>query len=69
MFAGALDPTISFGQMFQPTTADIRAFDLIGWDRDVPEPGTYGMFVLGFALFIARSRSKRFAGKGWKPRQ
>ena len=60
MPTGALDPTISFGQMFQPTRADIRVFDLIGWDRvAVPEPGTYGMFAVGLGLLVARGRKRR----------
>jgi len=54
LFIGAMDPTIGPGQIFLPTEADFRAFDLIGYDiAPVPEVSTalFGMCALlgGFA--------------------
>lgn len=61
MYIGALDPTLSSGQIFQITTADLRALDLIGWDIvvTVPEPGSLLLALLaaGGGLLLVRRRS------------
>jgi len=44
---GAMDPTLSYGTISGATYADMRAFDLIGYD--VPEPGTYALMGMGLA--------------------
>ncbi|TAE87536.1 MAG: hypothetical protein EAZ65_05280 [Verrucomicrobia bacterium] len=54
---GALDPTISPQQVFQLSSADLRAFDLIGWDLvSVPEPGLLSLASLTALLFGRRRR-------------
>lgn len=51
VFIGALDPNIAPGQVFQLSQADLRAFDLIGWDLvSVPEPGAAGLLALSLLL-------------------
>jgi uncharacterized protein (TIGR03382 family) len=56
---GALDPTIAPQQVFQLSAADLRAFDLIGWDLvSVPEPGALCWGALT-ALLAGRRRRRR----------
>jgi len=53
---GSLDPTIAPQQVFSPTAADLRAFDLIGWDiASVPEPACALLVYCG-GLLLARRR-------------
>ena len=54
---GSMDPTIAPQQVFQPSGADLRAFDLIGWDIvSVPEPGAVLLLSFGGLLFGIRRR-------------
>lgn len=55
---GSMDPTIAPQQVFEPSGADLRAFDLIGWDIvPVPEPGAVRLLSLGgLMLGIRRLR-------------
>lgn len=54
---GALDPTIAPQQVFQLSDADLRAFDLIGWDLvSVPEPGAAWLGSLAAVLLVRRRR-------------
>ena len=57
---GAIDPTLSLGQEWQVTSADLRALDLVGWEllspsevapAPVPEPSVSTFLLLGFAAF------------------
>lgn len=57
---GLLDPTLAMGELGVITEADIRSFDLIGWDRiaAVPEPSSLIAFGLAaiMGLFTRRRR-------------
>ena len=60
---GLMDPTLDFGQINGISSADLNAFDAIGWEV-VPEPHEYAAaFAVGLAAFAAwRSRNRgRFA--------
>jgi hypothetical protein len=52
---GTMDPTIGYGQIFTPSTADLRALDLIGWDV-VPEPMTAWFITSAGMVTLARRR-------------
>ncbi|MCY7334922.1 MAG: NF038122 family metalloprotease [Chamaesiphon sp.] len=60
---GIMDPTFAFGQLGEISQTDIRAFDVIGWNRAdaavaVPEPANFiGTFI--FAAFGAQLVLKR----------
>ena len=56
---GIMDPTLARNVRFSYTDADLRAFDLMGWDlaQPVPEPGTWA--ALGFAALAVLRRRKR----------
>lgn len=57
LLIGSLDPTIAPQQVFTPSAADLRAFDLIGWDiASVPEPAAVALILLGGFLPLARRR-------------
>lgn len=57
LLIGSMDPTIAPQQVFQLSDADLRAFDLIGWDIvSVPEPGSVLLLSLGGLLFGIRRR-------------
>lgn len=54
---GSMDPTIAPQQVFLPSGADLRAFDLIGWDIvSVPEPASVLLLSLGGLLLGVRRR-------------
>jgi hypothetical protein len=54
---GSMDPTIAPQQVFLPSGADLRAFDLIGWDIvSVPEPASVLLLSLGGLLLGMRRR-------------
>ncbi len=54
---GSLDPTIAPQQVFVLSGADLRAFDLIGWDIvSIPEPASMLLMSLGGLLFGIRRR-------------
>jgi len=56
---GIMDPTAAPGELLTVTALDLIAFDAVGWNLDVPEPGTMmvgATWVLG--LLAARRRSQ-----------
>lgn len=55
---GIMDPTAGFGEFLMISALDISSFDVIGWDIEVPEPGTIGLLVLGL-LAVAATRRRR----------
>ena len=56
---GVMDPTLGAQQVFPITSADIRAFDVIGWDFEfsqqapVPEPGTLELLSVALLSLVA----------------
>ena len=56
VYVGMLDPTLATGTIQHITAADIRAFDLIGYDYSVPEPSTVALLAGGLILLFARKR-------------
>lgn len=57
---GAMDPTLSFGQTFEVTYADIRVLDLLGYNIVVPEPSSVSLLILAaMAGLVRRRRSYR----------
>ena len=58
-YLGIMDPTLPTGQMELITNADLRAFDLIGYElATVPEPASLSALTLG-AVGLRRRRSRR----------
>jgi hypothetical protein len=57
-YIGVMDPTLAAGFIAPVTSADLYAFDLVGYDLTVPEPGTWGMMV-GAALLLGVMRLRR----------
>lgn len=55
-FIGVMDPTLPGGISEQITAADLRAFELIGWDT-VPEPTTSAFVAAAVAVLLRRRRS------------
>ena len=62
---GALDPTLSLGQQWELSSADLRALDLVGWQlvnpqeettSPVPEPSVGALLLLGFAAVTSQRR-------------
>jgi hypothetical protein len=53
---GIMDPTLSSGTFQVVTDADYRALDLIGWDVQVPEPGSLAVIALGAVGLLSRRR-------------
>lgn len=62
---GIMDPTLSSSVVAQPTELDLRAFDVIGWDRvftsePIPEPsGIVLLGIGGLSFCFARVRRKK----------
>jgi hypothetical protein len=55
---GIMDPTLSIGELSHITTADLRAFDLIGYEIvTVPEPSALLLGALGGSFLLRRRRS------------
>jgi len=54
---GIMDPTLSSGFVSPITFADIRAFDLIGYDVAIPEPATFALVGVALVVVIARRRT------------
>ena len=54
---GVMDPTLAAAFISPIRTADVRALDVIGWDVQVPEPGS--VLLLGVAVAGAFRRSGR----------
>lgn len=55
---GVMDPTLATGFISSITSADLRAFDLIGYDLAVPEPAAFALTGIGLlALGILRKRA------------
>lgn len=53
---GAMDPTLDYGQIFIPSLADLRVFDLIGYDIvTVPVPAA-AFGLIGVLVFVSRRR-------------
>lgn len=51
---GLMDPIVEFGREVNLSLLDVRAFDVIGWDR-VPEPSVLFLLAIGFgAVRLAR---------------
>jgi hypothetical protein len=54
---GVMDPTLAPGETERITAADLRAFDLIGYDLATPEPGTLLLLAGSLALLAIRKRA------------
>jgi len=58
-YIGIMDPSIAFGVTESITNADIRAFDLIGYDlKPVPEPATMAVLGIGALAMIRKKRKQ-----------
>jgi hypothetical protein len=58
LLIGMLDPTLSNGQVFPVTTADLRAFDLIGYEITlIPEPASAALLAAGGLMLLRRRRA------------
>lgn len=58
-YIGVMDPTVDFGVIEPITNADIRAFDLIGYDlKPVPEPATMAVLGIGALAMIRKKRKQ-----------
>ncbi len=59
---GIMDPTPTASITGRPSGADLRVFDLLGYDlaatAEVPEPGTYIMIGLGLTAIVALRRCR-----------
>ena len=60
---GLMDPTAGVGELLAFSENDLRALDVIGYDRVVPEPstGVCGLAAVGLAV-LGRRRFHRTAG-------
>ena len=54
---GVMDPTLAAAFISPILTADVRALDVLGWDVQVPEPGS--VLLLGVAVAAVCRRSGR----------
>jgi hypothetical protein len=55
---GTMDPTAAPGELLLFTSLDLRAFDVIGYDLAVPEPGTLALSCLALAALNLLKRNK-----------
>jgi hypothetical protein len=53
---GVMDPTLATAFVSPIRTADVRALDVIGWDVQVPEPGSVLLFGAALAAVLRRGR-------------
>jgi hypothetical protein len=53
-YIGVMDPTLATGFKPSVTYADLYAFDLIGYDLAVPEPGTFALMAAAAVLALFR---------------
>lgn len=60
---GVMDPTLDNGTVEEISAADLRAFELIGYDT-VPEPGTAGVFVIVVGGLLFRRRLRATSERG-----
>jgi hypothetical protein len=51
---GIMDPTAAPGTLLTVTSNDFRAFDLIGYEIQVPEAGSFTLLVIGGVLALGR---------------
>lgn len=59
---GLLDPTLASGIFTTPSEADLRAFDLIGYEfAVVPEPSTFALVAFAGAAMCVVARRRRTA--------
>lgn len=57
---GIMDPTAGPGELLTISGSDVTAFDVIGWNvSQVPEPGTYGLMLLGLGGLGLAARRRR----------
>ncbi len=58
---GLMDPALASGELALITELDLRAFDVIGYNRilAVPEPATYGALAAGGLLALVALRRQR----------
>lgn len=56
LLVGIMDPTIAYGERLSFSNADIRALDVIGWNR-VPEPGTFALVGAAVLLLLYLRRN------------
>ncbi|MGE0417018.1 MAG: NF038122 family metalloprotease [Acetobacteraceae bacterium] len=54
---GIMDPTVAPGELMTISSRDLQALDVIGWDVNVPEPATLGLFATA-VLGLVRLRRK-----------
>ncbi len=60
---GIMDPTAAPGELLAVTPLDLLAFDAIGWDLAVPEPGTMVIGATWMLGLLAVRRRSQINGK------
>lgn len=60
---GIMDPTAAPGELLAVTALDLLAFDAIGWDLAVPEPGTMVLGATWMLGLLAVRRRSQINGK------
>jgi hypothetical protein len=56
---GIMDPTLAYGSVVPISEADLRAFDLIGWEiAPIPEPSSGLLVLVGLMLGLLPRRRK-----------
>jgi hypothetical protein len=61
---GIMNPTAALGEPLTVTALDLAAFDAIGWDLTVPEPGTLAIGTIWILAHLMRAA--RLPGFGFK---